>query len=270
MISILRMRVHRRLALGQESAAQRAKDKNSAVLLQILETAKSLDREGIEPTFNAILGELRSERVLSNHTTLRAYLDLLVKAEMLSVKEKAARQPNVRPKQVYSLYSREPLVEVGEKALLFHGLNWTLPSASSLKERTDIEGLSRSRLGGGTVYGSLEDAVIAGLARGAASKNTPRALAFCAALLATRRVDFEYLDRRATERGIVEVLNGLVEEIAFVLESPRPEVQDVRTLSLVRKHLGPRFRPPRVLGMEVFPFPQEELVDILGKQLGVK
>lgn len=141
--------------------------RNRSVLVAegVVKSIQSLKREGTRPTFNAVLAYLKSRGILSNHRSLRVYLDSLAVSGLLNIREETAKKPNIRPKQVYSLTSRGPFIEAGEKALIFHGLNWTIPVKSSIKLKTDLEGVVRGRLDGGTLYGSLEDAVVENLAR---------------------------------------------------------------------------------------------------------
>ena len=257
--------MHRRLGRVSGSSGRR-RNKNVLVAEGVLEAVQGLRDEGTEPTFGALMANLRSKGVLSNHGSLRQYLDPLTESGLLSVRTETASKPNVRPKQVYSVSDRGPLVEAGEKALLFHGLNWTIPAKSSRKLRTDLEGVVRARLEGGTLYASLEDAVVEALA--AVGRDIP----YCAALLATKRFDAAYLMRRARERGVGESAQELLDEIEYLFSSPKPELEDLKSLYAIRRwaksahrRSSPRSRDPRwsLLSMD-------ELVDVLGKQLGVK
>jgi hypothetical protein len=154
--------------------------------------------------------------------------------------------------------------------MLFHGLNWTVPSKSSIKLKTDIEGLARARIVHGTVYASLEDTIVGTLAK---NKNTERlfqTLTFCAALLATKKFDRDYLIQRATRRNVGETVERLLEEIGYVLNSPKPEVEDIRTLYEIRKQLANRGLRSSSYNERKFPLSPDEMVDIIGKQLGVK
>lgn len=250
--------------------AQNMRNKSAVVAESILKSIKALRNEGTEPTFNAILRYLSSRNILSNHRSLRVYLDAMINSEMLTLQKEPAKQPNVRPKQVYSLKSDGPFVEAGERAMLFHGLNWTVPSKSSIKLKTDVEGLTRARIVHGTVYASLEDTIVEALAK---NKNTERlflTLTFCAALLATKKFDRDYLIKRSRERNVRETVERLLEEIGYVLYFPKPIVEDVRTLYEVRKQLANRGLMSASFDERKFPLSPDEMVDVIGKQLGVK
>ncbi|MGA3406698.1 MAG: hypothetical protein ABSD49_13280 [Candidatus Bathyarchaeia archaeon] len=250
--------------------AENKRNKSAAVAESVLKSVEALRNEGTEPTFNAILAYLSSRNILSNHRSLRVYLDAMINSEMLTLQKEPVKQPNVRPKQIYSLKSDGPFVEAGERAMLFHGLNWTVPSKSSIKLKTDIEGLARARIVHGTVYASLEDTIVGTLAK---NKNTERlfqTLTFCAALLATKKFDRDYLIQRATRRNVGETVERLLEEIGYVLNSPKPEVEDIRTLYEIRKQLANRGLRSSSYNERKFPLSPDEMVDIIGKQLGVK
>jgi hypothetical protein len=250
--------------------AENKRNKSAAVAESVLKSVEALRNEGTEPTFNAILAYLSSRNILSNHRSLRVYLDAMINSEMLTLQKEPVKQPNVRPKQIYSLKSGGPFVEAGERAMLFHGLNWTVPSKSSIKLKTDIEGLARARIVHGKVYASLEDTIVETLAK---DKNTERlfqTLTFCAALLATKKFDRDYLFQRARRRNVGETVERLLEEIGYVLNSPKPGVEDIRTLYEIRKQLANRGLMSSSYNERKFPLSPDEMVDIIGKQLGVK
>jgi len=255
--------------LARVGEEQIKKNKSPAVLESILKSLEVMQSEDVEPTFNAVLTHLASRNILSNHRSLRVYLDTLVQSGMLKLRTEPTKQPNVRAKQVYSLTGRSPSIEVGEKALLFHGLNWSVPSMSSIRARTDLQGLARTRLARGTLYGSIEDTVSELLAK---TKNTSRVhqtLVFCAALLATKKFDAQYLMRRAKERYVADIVESLLDEIDYLRFSPKPEVEDVRTLYEIRKQLTNR-RQQWLNKSDRFRMSPNELIDVVGKQLGVK
>jgi len=270
MISFLCTIVHRILAIMYEHPPVNKKNKSVAVAESVLKSVEALRKEGTEPTFNAILAYLSSRRILSNHRSLRAYLDTMLKSGLLSLRKEPVKQPNVRPRQVYSLTGGGPFIEAGERAMLFHGLNWTVPSRSSIKMKTDIEGLARARIAQGTVYGSLEDAIVETLAKSKNSQRVFRALTFGAAMLATKKFNRAYLMRRAKERRVEDLVQGLLDEINYLRESPKPEVDDIRTLYAIRKRLVNNARVPLRLKSRKFMLSPDEMVDVIGKQLGVK
>src|SRR6267378_671381 len=96
-----------------DKRAERKRDRSVLVAESVVKSIEALRNEGTEPTFNAIMALLKSRRIFSNHRSLRAYLDCLVKSGLLEERTKPARQPNVRPKQVYSVTHNGPLVEAG-------------------------------------------------------------------------------------------------------------------------------------------------------------
>jgi hypothetical protein len=250
--------------------AENKRNKSAVIAESVLKSIEALKNERTEPTFNAILAYLKSRNILSNHRSLRAYLDAMINSGMLTLQKESIKQPNVRPKQVYSLKGDGPFVEAGERAMLFHGLNWTIPSKSSIKLKTDFEGLARARIVHGVAYASLEDTIAETLAK---SKNTPRlflTLNFCAALLATKKFDRDYLIKRATQRNVRETVENLLEEIDYVLYSPKPNVEDVRTLFEIRKQLANRGPMSTSFNERQFLLSPDEMVDVIGKQLGVK
>jgi hypothetical protein len=250
--------------------AENKRNKSVIVAESVLKSVEALRKDGADPTFNAILAYLGSREILSNHRSLRAYLDTMVKSGLLSIRKEPVKQPNVRPRQVYSRTDSGPFIEAGERALLFHGLNWTLPSRSSIKTKTDIEGLARARVAEDTVYASLEDAVVETLAKNKNTERISRSLAFCAAMLTAKRFDHEYLMRRAKERHVDDLVAGLLDEIDYLLNSAKPDVDDIRTLYEIRKRLAGRARKPAMPKPREFPLSPDEMVDIVGKQLGVK
>jgi len=256
----------------REIEVESKRNRSVIVAESVVKSIESLKNEGNEPTFNAILAYLKSRGILSNHRSLRVYLDSLVNSGLLNVLVEPARQPNVRPREVYSLTHKGPFVEAGEKALIFHGLNWTLPAKSSVKLRTDVEGVVRARLEGGALYGSLEDTVVENLARLKGKGGVDRVLSFSAALLATKNLDHLYLMRRARERRVEELMQELLDEIDYLLTSPQPEVEDIKSLYEIRRLLQSTHRrspaqPPKPHWSLLS---QDELLDVIGKQLGLK
>lgn len=252
--------------------AESKRNRNVLVVEAVIKAVESLRNEGTEPTFNAILAYLKSRRILSNHRSLRAYLDSLVHSGLLDVRTESEKQPNVRPTQVYSSTHDGPFVETGENALIFHGLNWTLPIKSSARLRTDAEGVVRARLEGGTLYGSLEDTAVENMVRTKGKAGVDRVLTFCAALLATKKFDYPYLMQRAKERRVGELIQELLDEIDYLLNSPKPEVEDIKSLYKIRRwfqsaHHRTPGRSPKPRWSLLSP---DELVDVIGKQLGLK
>lgn len=237
---------------------------NVQTLRNVVEAVNRLT--GQEPTFGDILGRLKSGGTLSNHRSLRKYLDLLVAARVLRLESRPAASPNVRPRQVYSLTGRGPYVKVGEGAMSFHGLNWETDPPALSDSEVDLEGVARATLESGTLYGSLEDTVVDALARAKGAEAEAVAATYSAALLATKRFDEGYLMRRARVRGVEEVAKELLDEIRSLLYSPKLPVEDIRALYALR-----RVRPAlKSSGGEPrwSLFSPDGLLDVVGKQSG--
>jgi hypothetical protein len=262
----------------------RERPKNPVILSEILQTVRRLENEGKEPTFNTILYELSSKRILEFHRTLRKYLDLLVFAKLLTVKFERTAQPNIREKQVYHTNPEhnQPIIEAGEKALLLHGLNWDIASPMSLNVKTDLQGLALAIISGGKVYASLEDAIVQSLKvlTKRHPERAPELIVFATALLATQKVDFNYLLNRAKEEGVTNEILGILLEIDKTLASAHPNVEDIRTLYELRKRYYHTRRPllKSIQGIEItnkqnLPtniVTSNEIVEYAGKQLGIR
>lgn len=254
--------------------------KNPAILSAILQTVRRLGNEGKEPTFNTILQELSAGRILEFHRSLRKYLDLMVYAKLLTVRHERTTQPNIREKQVYHIAAHRPIVEAGEKALLFHGLNWDLPSPMSVSARTDLQGLALATISDHIIYASLEDAIVQSLKvlPKRYPSRAPELIVFATALLATQKVDFQYLLGRAKEEGIMKEIFGILLEIDATLASAQPDVEDIRTLYELRNNYY-HLRKPLLKALESFQVKTNrrqhivsanEVVEYAGKQLGIK
>lgn len=259
----------------------RERAKNPTLLSEILETVNKLEHEGKEPTFNTILNELATKRVLEFHRTLRKYLDLLIFAKLLTVKFEKTAQPNIRKKQVYHTVSEHagPIVEAGEEAMLFHGLNWEIPSPLSLRAKTDMQGLALATVADNTAYAALEDAIVRSLKvlPRQHPEREPELIVFATALLATQKVDFNYLLNRAREEGVGNKILGILLAIDKTFASAHPNVEDIRTLYELRNryyHTRPRLlkaiqgidehqTPPNIVS-------SNEVVEYAGKQLGIR
>ena len=197
--------------------------KNPTILSEILRIVRKLENEVKEPTFNTILYELSSKGILEFHRTLRKYLDLLVFAKLLDVKYEETVQPNIRKKQVYHTVPEhdQPIIEAGEEALLLHGLNWDISSPMSVSVKTDLRGLALATISGDKVYASLEDAIVHSLKvlPKRHPERAPELIVFTTALLATQKVDFDYLLTRAKEAGVKKEILGILFEIDKALAS---------------------------------------------------
>lgn len=262
----------------------RQRAKNPTLLSQILETVRRLEDEGREPKFNTILSELTAKRILAFHRTLRKYLDLLVFAKLLTIKHEAAMQPNIREKQVYHTISENSraIMEAGEKSLLLHGLNWDIPSPLSLNFKTDLQALALATVSGNKVYASLEDTIVQSL-KVLVKRYPKRAselIIFATALLATQKIDFNYLLNRAKDEGVEKEIIGILVKIDCTFASPHPNVEDIVTLYELRNRYA-HFRRPLLKSLKVIQaidmehIPKDivspnQVVEYAGKQLGLR
>ena len=250
-------------------AAKTRKRPASVVVLKRVESAVgSLASDG-SPSFNAILGRLKSEGVLANHRSLRTYLDILIASGSLRMKT-ARSSANIRPVQVYSLTGRGPFVRAGERAMSLHGLAWDTGVDGTKSVRLDLEGVARGTLVSGTLYASVEDTVVAALESAGGAEAKALALTYCAALLASNRLDEEYLIRRARAAEVVAEVMELLEELRSIFYAPKMPVKDVKTLYRVRGAVSPLQRGKRPADPRWTLFAPDALLDVVGKQLGVK
>ena len=263
--------------------ADRERPKNPILLSKVLDTVRDLEQRSIEPSFNHILNQLSTNRILVFHRTLRKYLDLLISSKLLTVKHENTSQPNIRRKQIYHTKSQrnQPIVEAGEIALLLHGLNWDIPSPFSRRIKTDMEGLALARVSGNTAYASLEDSIVQSLKNAfkAHSKQSAEVIVFATALLSTKRMDFSYLLRRAREERIEREILEILSQIDKTLASSHPQVEDLRTLFELRKsyvHVRGAITKsikdirtkPSNPGKEIVS--SNEVIEYAGKQLGIR
>lgn len=247
-------------------AGRKRRAANLRTLEGVLKAVKRLQGRGA--TFNALLSDLRSRGVLSNHRSLRAYLDLLVATGCAKMRREPGGSPNVRARQVYRATGEGPYVKVGDGALIFHGVNWETPTDSVRDAEVSLEGAARGTLDSGVAYASLEDTAVEELKR--SGGDDPLAATYCAALLAPGGFDEGYLLRRARREGVGRGARELLSELKAVLAGPRVPVRDVKTLYAVRRARP----PPRWGGTLPAPrwdlFSPDALLDVVGKQLGVK
>jgi hypothetical protein len=259
----------------------RERAKNPLIVSQVLETVKELEDKGLEPSFNEILSKLSARRVLGFHRSLRKYLDLLVGANLLSLEYAKASHPNIRAKQVYRLADGKASMEAGERSILFHGLNWDLPSPRSLIVKTDLEALARAKVSGKKVYASLEDSIVQSLK--VFSKRYPHTaseiLFFATALLATQKVDVDYLLYRAKQEGIEKEVIGILKLIDETFTSRNPDVEDIFTLYKLREIYARqrRYLPKSIRERSIERksrvkdlITPNQVVEYAGKQLGLR
>ena len=253
--------------------------KNTTTLASIVDAVSLLETQHREATFNAILSELSSSGILSFHRTLRKYLDLLVLSKVLTVKFEKNVQPNIRKKQIYRLANDRPLIEAGEKALVFHGLNWDVPSPLSLIAKIDLQALSVATISEGKVYSSLEDAIAYSLA--ILPKKHPRRyselIVFVTAMLAPAKINFNYLLTRSKQLGVENEIANILLSIDKTLSSANPNVEDIRTLFKLRVTYE-KTRESLLKALNGIPtksglseiVSSNEVIEYAGKQLGLR
>ncbi|MDE1858208.1 MAG: hypothetical protein KGI26_03965 [Thaumarchaeota archaeon] len=221
------------------------------------------------PSFNDILGHLRADRTIANHRSLRSYLDLLVAAGSVRVRIEPSRS-NVRPRQVYALTSKGPFAQAGEGAVSRLGVAWDLGSEELVRVKLDLEGVARGTLDAGVLYCSAEDALVDALAGARGADAKALSLTYSAALAVSNRLDEEYLLRRARARGVEAEVAELLAELRSLFYAPRVPARDVKTLYLVRRALPPLRRGGTLYEPKWTLFSPDVLLDVVGKQLGVK
>jgi hypothetical protein len=161
---------------------------------EIISIVKKLEARA---SFRTILVEANSTGVIADHRTLRRYLDLLVQARVLKVRERDVG--SVNPQQLYTAIDSKTHLWVGPVAMRLHGLNWDVPDNQLYQITTDLEAMVRGR--SQTVQektrlvASLEDVLIHELKRDSEEETGTTELV--AAMLATRTLDLPYLLRRA-------------------------------------------------------------------------
>ena len=190
-------------------------------------------------SFRNILREAAELGILKEHKTLRRYLNLLVRGNVLRVR--MLDVGSVYPKQIHSVKLKNPQVWVGLAVLRKHGLNWDVPDTEMHIVSTDFEGLTRSHDFDSVLGASLEDSLIHELYRDA-KKNTSTS-AFVISVLATKKLDLPYLLRRADEMRVGRATRLAFTRILEVTSSRETEVAAsiflaVRTqfLNIVRQY----------------------------------
>ena len=80
----------------------------------------------------------------------------------------------------------------------------------------------------------------------------------------------EWISLGHIQKEVEELVQGLLDEISYLLDSPKPEVEDIRTLYEIRNRLVSQRRASLRPKSRKFPLSPDEMVDVIGKQLGVK
>ena len=172
-----------------------------------------------QASFGRILLEANRQGIIAWHRTLRRYLDLLVKARVLSVRERDVG--SVQPQQLYTRHHSKPHLWAGPGALNQHGLNWEMPDSDLYEVETDIEAMVRAKTstarGKDGLITSLEDTLIQELRRDSAKETGTTELV--AAVLATRTVDLPYMLRRADSQQTGQTVRQLFKKITETFTS---------------------------------------------------
>lgn len=229
---------------------------------------KPAGAEGV--SFNELLATMKSRGALSNHRSLRAYLDLLVASKAVSVTKVPAKSPNVRMKEVYEPAGREPAVVTGWEAMDEYGIGWEVPQEERRTAHTDLEGAGRAVLRSGVLYASLEDLVVDTLRRAGGKEEKALALTYTAALMATDPLDEAYLVRRAREAGVSAEVEEMLAEIRALFYAPKVPAGDVKALFSVRRAGSPLRREAATRRPRWTVLSPDALLDAVGKQLGAK
>lgn len=200
--------------------------------LQILQIVRRLKSQA---SFGNILLEANRQGTLAWHRTLRRYLDLLVKAEILNVKQRNVG--SVNPQQLYSQTGSQAHLWTGLKAVQIHGLNWDVPDRELHRMASDLEAMLKAKIhritGSERLVASLEDTLIHELKRDL-SRQTG-STEFLVAMLATKPVDLPYMLRRADSQQVGQTVRQLFKKIIEAFTSLPGDVEG-RTFLEARTH----------------------------------
>jgi len=198
------------------------------------ELTKLMKRLGKSASFRNVWKEAARAGILTHNKTLRAYLDLLVRGGVLTVRTQDVR--SVYPKQIYLVKSEKPRVWVGLGVLRRHGLNWDVPDADIRVVPTDFGGLVRAKLSDQTLMASLEDCLVDELYRDAKKKTGTAS--FVAAMVSTRRLDLPYLLKRADERRLGRAFRLLFNRMLEITSSNKTNLDAALFFAVRARFLG--------------------------------
>ena len=248
-----------------------------------LHIIRIVDRLGSRASFRNILLEANSEGVVAWHRTLRRYLDLLVDARILNLRERDVG--SVRPQQLYTKVNSLAHLWTGLAVFKLHGLNWEVPDADLYKVRTDLEAMVRARpytiSGRGKLIAGLEDSLIYEVKKDAAERRGTTELV--ASILATRTVDLPYMLRRADLQQTGQTIRQLFKKITGTFTALPGDTEgrvflETRTVFLkILREYNSKGLPKLVeargrgrLGMAIVEgLSPAQIVSAAGKQLGV-
>jgi len=254
---------------------------NPTVASQIL---KIVDDLGSSASFREIWLEARKRGVLSWDRAVRSYLDLLLAADLLSVKRVAIKAPN--PRESYNVIGHKPVVFAGLRCLQAYGLSWEVKGKDLLPVDSDLEGVVRGRMnklsGRTIVVASLEDCLLCELRRDSERRTGHTELV--AAMLATTSLDLSYLLRRADQWKLGKAIRLLLKRLMELFGS-KPKAEDLVTFMAVRERFLRIMRNYASHGVErlidengigtlalhlVKSLSNDDILAAAGKQLGVR
>lgn len=169
-------------------------------------TVKAL---GETASFRNIMRETARAGILKENKTLRRYLNLLVKGNVLRMRTRNVGSVNLQ--QLYTVKSKKPEVCVGPAILRRHGLNWEIPDTEMRSVVTDLGGLVRSRVLDKILMASLEDCLIQEIHDDVHRKSGT--VSFVIAIISTRTIDLPYLLQRADEMNLGRTVRLLFSRI---------------------------------------------------------
>jgi hypothetical protein len=236
-------------------------------------------RLGKAASFRNVWTEVAREGILKHHRTLRAYLDLLIRGGVLTVRKHDVG--SVYSQEIYQLKSKRPKVWVGLSILQTHGLNWDVPEIDKRVISTDFSGLVRSKLYDHSLMASLEDCLVNEVYID--TKNKTGTVTFVGAIISTRRVDLAYLLTRADEMHLGKAFRLLFKRMLEIVSSNKTDLDASiflaireRYLMIVRQYVQSGFwklvdeRASGVIGLGIVQNLREgDLILAAAKQLGV-
>jgi hypothetical protein len=241
-------------------------------------------RLGGDASFRKILLEANSQGLLADHRTLRRYLDLLVDARIMRVREHDVGSVNLQ--QLYTVVSSKAQLWFGPIAMRAHGLSWDVPETQLYPLLTaDLEVMLRAKPyldhGQRKLLVGLEDNLVFELGRDTEEDTGTTELV--AAMLATKALDLAYLFRRADSRGNGRTVRVLFKKITDTFTSLPGDVEGrvfletrTRFLKILRYYNSKGIlrlvdRPGRgALGLAIVSnLTANQIVSAAGKQLGV-
>jgi hypothetical protein len=171
---------------------------------------------------------------LAWHRTLRRYLDLLVQAGCLKVKEREVG--SVNRQQLYSIKQRRPILWAGPVILQIHGLNWDVPDDDLYPFTTDLAALTRARqvkLGNKQLLAAGREDCLAQEIRRDDQKKTGT-IELVVAIIATHHIDLHYFFKRSDELMIGQAARLLLVRLSEIFTGPALET-DARTFLACRE-----------------------------------